>query len=401
MKTSCLHTVHALAALLWASGCETRAEVLSTADATVIEDGGASDDSGASGQQPFGSGPGNPAVHIHIDASIDAGFLPGVQDVISQPDGDVCASAPVEVLDGLDIIESLAVNATQVYVSTDNGIVRSDRDGADRKRISDLRSPEIVADERALYWIDDMNLQATSIAGESTTAFAPVNQLEGLSQDADWIYAVAGSELVHIAKSGTGATALVGPKNGVTVDRSRTANDDSFVYFVTGSPSLGRFDLERVRKDGSERERLATNITDITDFVMAAQLLVDENYVYIAGDGEISRVPVTGGEVERIVEGLAGLALPPPTAQDGHCLYYGDDGYFGHEGHDEAATLKCISKSDGSLHTLFSLRSGRIVELAMAGDELYFGVTVERTFSIPTIDGPDWVGRLTCPATTP
>jgi hypothetical protein len=368
-----------LAGVLLAASCVDQQRVLSSEDAGVHENTGVHRDAG---------------MHMpDADAEDDAGVaarppIAGVQDVIASADGAGCARTPSEIAYGLDRVNALAVTTEAVYVATYSALVRSDRDGSHRRTVRDIYAEEILADDHTLFFTSDGAVHAVGNAGENTIEGPEQGSILGLSQDADAVYAVDDEALVRIAKANARVTRLAGADTGAPVNFSRTAVDGDFVYFIAQLADEQRLDLERVRKDGTQRETLATDISDRDLGLMAVQLLVDLRYVYIAGYGEISRVPITGGDREVIAPNVdVGLVLPPAIAQDDRCLYF----YSDH-------ALRCSSKVDDAQDEVFSLSRGRIAELAIDDHALYFAVDAPTTYLSPAIRGENWVGRVSCPA---
>jgi hypothetical protein len=160
---------------------------------------------------------------------------------------------------------------------------------------------------------------------------------------------------------------------------SGTAVDDIFVYFVgVGVNDIPN--LERVNKsDGGGREVLLANVTSIMEPV---NLMVDSNYVYIAGNGQLARVPISGGKLEPIVM-FSNISDASVVAQDDECVYFAD-----------GAALTCAPKSGGPQTLLLMLAAGRFAQLATSAGDLYVGVDP----SWPAHDQPkqNWVGVLTC-----
>jgi hypothetical protein len=155
---------------------------------------------------------------------------------------------------------------------------------------------------------------------------------------------------------------------------SGTAVDDEFVYFVSYEAQADELDLERVRKDGSGRERIASNISQLMQVVT---LLVDERHVYIASDYAIARVAITGGMVEPVASLGEGF-MEPAVTQDDHCLYYSTD-----------EAVLCYSKSDGSRQRVLP-HAARV--LRVHGSHLYLAVTNTG----PAFDPNGWIGRVRC-----
>lgn len=291
-----------------------------------------------------------------------------------------CSKDTTKILTGFDDLYGLAVTTSDVYVGATDGVVRSDHDGNDMVQVVDQQAARILADDDHLFWsTNSLDLNVQGHDNVSSVLLPSHGAIDGVSQDADAVYAISDGYLVSVSKATHEVTELVEGTAERPLHWSGTAVDDEYVYFISYEETGDSVDLERVRKtDGSKRERLASNVTQI---MVPVQLMVDATSVYIGGYGLITRVPVAGGDPVTIATLSASFGLDAVIAQDDVCVFYADDD-----------KVMCVSKTDGTLSTVLSVDEGNVARLATHGSDLYFGVYV----SGPAFDKQSWVGRLSC-----
>jgi hypothetical protein len=340
---------------------------------------------------------GNAEPRPEIDSAADAGafmYPNGPGSPIGTPtrrvpvlstewvDRDTCSGDPIEILTGTDEIQDLAITSNAVYAATLSGVLRTGRDGGDAARLIDGSVYGILADEHNLFWVspDDLQLYVQDVHAEDgeVSVFLPTHAaIYGLSQDDDSIYAVPYLDLVHVSKQTKAVSTLVEYPTVSLLQGCGTAVGDSFVYFI--SDPEGGNDLQRVPKDGGDREMIAADFAEVT---VPEMLLVDESYAYVAGDNAIARISLADGAVDTLVA-FPGLSFFQPfMAQDERCIYYADRG-----------ALICIAKSDGSRELLLELDDVVFRAIAKRDSDLYFGV---QYLDAAREHDDGWVGRITC-----
>jgi len=303
---------------------------------------------------------------------------PGFAEAPVLVDYSGCENRPTVLLDGLDEIYALAVTEHNLYAATYVGVLNSGVDGGTSGVIVDQFVEVILADDQALYWTDGTDLHAQGPDGVYTVFLPSHGTIGGFSQDADAVYALADGYLVRVDKATRAVQPLAEQTNEAILHWSGTVVDADHVYFVTYTEQ-GVVNLERIGKDGSGRDLVATNVAGLMEVLT---LLIDDEYVYMGSTfGAISRVRKTGGTVEPLVLVDNFTGRDPPMAADAECLYYvsGDK-------------VLCFSKADRSIKRVATVTEGRLSALAMHGTDLYIGAG--NTGAAFDLNG--WIGRVSC-----
>jgi hypothetical protein len=299
-------------------------------------------------------------------------------------DWPLCDDRATVLVTGLNAVTAIGVNQDSIYSATEGEVRRTLLDGSEDYLYLEQYVPRLLVDDDAVYWSSssyDLNVRQGD--ADSSVLLPSHGAIEGVSQDADAIYAIADGNLVRVDKRSRAITTLAAGTSEVALHWSGTAVDDDYVFFVSYRGDADP-DLERVRKDGSDRRMIYTGITTLMEPVT---LLVERGvtgYVYAARARDLRRVSKRGeGSIMQSNVWLLQFHdfVEPVVAQDDACVYYGS--------YD---SVVCFSKEDANTYLVLSTGNGHINALSVVGEDLYIGVASARQ----PIGANSWVGRVHC-----
>ena len=239
------------------------------------------------------------------------------------------------------ITSDLAVDSAFLYFTDENGgIYRLPKTGGQPLLVTRLTDGSnvlsMVVDDRAVYF--------TTVSADSFL-----------------------SNVDSVSKTGGTPTVLA---SGVVTPADLLADNDFLYWTSVGTPTADGQDfqadgkVERMRKDGSGRQTLASGLSFPLGFA------IDNNTVYFGETGlalgdtsaGLRSVPKNGGSVTTIIDGVPTITV----AVDATTIYVGTVQITG-------GTVFTVSKSNTSVRKNLSSDSGGIpIALRLAGDQLYY-----------------------------
>jgi hypothetical protein len=292
--------------------------------------------------------------------------------------GSRCSAQARRLITEQADVYALSATASHLYAATWGGLSRVELSGGTVEELRDEYTTLVVADDRRFFWADSSSELYVQVDDGESELFLPTHSsIEAVSQDDDAIFAITDGYLMRVTKESRAVELLIDGTSGTNgLHWSETAVDDEHVYFISFADELA---LERIRKDGTERVLLASGIVNAMD---RQWLLVDDSHVYLSGAyNGLLRVPVTGGEPERLPRIHEHDWPDPVMTQDDACIYYAD-----------GASIYCLVKADCTTELVHTVPEGGVTALTMRGSELYFGVIADG----PAVAPKGWVGSLSC-----